>query len=63
VGDGLHAGGWHVDRQGPPDSLHLTVSAGNVPVVREFLADLEAAADEARGARVADRSTSYAETD
>jgi glutamate/tyrosine decarboxylase-like PLP-dependent enzyme len=63
VGDGLHAAGWHVDRQGPPDSLHLTVSAGNVPVVREFLADLEAAADEARGARVADRYTSYAGTD
>jgi glutamate/tyrosine decarboxylase-like PLP-dependent enzyme len=63
VGDGLHAAGWHVDRQGPPDSLHLTVSAGNVPVVREFLADLEAAADEARGARGTARSTSYAGTD
>lgn len=63
VGDGLHARGWHVDRQGPPDSLHLTVSAGNVPVVADFLADLEAAAAEARGAAVADRSTSYAGTD
>ena len=39
----------HLDRLGPPDALHLTVSHGNVAVVDEFLADLEAAVDEARG--------------
>ena len=32
--------GWHLDRQRPPDSLHATVSAGNAPVIDEFLADL-----------------------
>ena len=38
LGDALHARHWHLDRQKPPDSLHATVSAGNAPVVDEFLA-------------------------
>ena len=42
VGDGLKARGWHLDRQGPPDALHLTVSAGNVATMPEFIADLQA---------------------
>ena len=50
VGDGLAARGWYVDRQYPPDSLHLTVSNGNLPVVDEFLGDLAASVLEARGA-------------
>jgi glutamate/tyrosine decarboxylase-like PLP-dependent enzyme len=50
VGDALAARGWHIDRQYPPDCLHLTVSNGNVPVVDEFLGDLAACADEARSA-------------
>ena len=29
LGDALAARGWYHDRQGPPDSLHSTVSAGN----------------------------------
>ena len=48
VGDALAARGWHHDRQGPPDGLHLTVSAGNVPVVDRWLADLVEAVDEVR---------------
>jgi len=48
VGDALAARGWHHDRQGPPDGLHLTVSAGNVPVVDRWLADLAEAVDEVR---------------
>lgn len=61
VGDALHArGGWHLDRQSPPDSLHATVSAGNAPVIGEFLADLEAVVAEVRGERADDRSTTYA---
>jgi len=61
VGDALAArGGWFFDRQGPPDSLHGTVSAGNAAVVDEFLADLAAVGDAARGARADDRSTNYA---
>lgn len=47
VGDRLAARGWHVDRQYPPDSLHLTVSNGNLPVVDEFLGDLKISVGEA----------------
>ena len=63
VADAMHDRGWHLDRQGPPDSLHLTVSAGNVPVVDDFLDDLAAAVAQVRGQRAADRSTSYAGTE
>jgi glutamate/tyrosine decarboxylase-like PLP-dependent enzyme len=60
IGDALAArGGWALDRQTPPDTLHATVSAGNAPVIDDFLADLAAAVDEVRGRRAADRSTSY----
>ncbi len=60
VGDAMHERGWHLDRQSPPDSLHLTVSAGNVAVVDEFLADLRACTEQVAGARAEDRSTTYA---
>lgn len=61
VGDALaERGGWHLDRQGPPDSLHGTVSAGNVAVIDPFLADLHAVVAETLGTRTGDRSTSYA---
>ena len=60
VGDGLRRRGWFLDRQTPPDNLHATVSAGNAPVVEEYLADLAASVAEVRGERFDDRSTSYA---
>jgi glutamate/tyrosine decarboxylase-like PLP-dependent enzyme len=61
LGDALERrGGWHLDRQKPPDSLHATVSAGNVPVVDDFLHDLRACVDEVAATRVTDRSTNYA---
>ncbi len=60
VGDAMHERGWHLDRQRPPDSLHLTVSAGNAPVVDDFLRDLRACVDQVRGTRADDRSTNYA---
>lgn len=61
VGDALaRRGGWFHDRQTPPDSLHATVSAGNAPVIDEYLADLAESVAEVRGTRAADRSTSYA---
>ena len=50
LGDALATRGWHHDRQGPPDGLHLTVSAGNAPVIDQWLEDLVAAAAEARAA-------------
>lgn len=66
VGDALaRRGGWFHDRQTPPDSLHCTVSAGNAPVLDEYLTDLQLAVDEVGGLRApnslhGDRSTSYA---
>jgi len=60
VGDALQRRGWFHDRQGPPDTLHSTVSAANAPVIDEYLADLRACVDEVRGSRADDRSTSYA---
>ena len=60
VGDALLARGWYHDRQKPPDSLHSTVSAGNAPVIEEYLADLAECVAEVGGTRLTDRSTSYA---
>jgi sphinganine-1-phosphate aldolase len=60
LGDALRARGWLLDRQGPPDSLHATVSNGNVVVVDQFLTDLAECAADVRGRRTDDRSTSYA---
>jgi glutamate/tyrosine decarboxylase-like PLP-dependent enzyme len=63
VDDALKARNWVLDRQMPPDSLHATVSAGNAPVIEEFVRDLAAAVDEVRGTRTGDRSTNYATLD
>jgi sphinganine-1-phosphate aldolase len=60
VGDALRARGWYLDRQGPPDNLHATVSAGNAAVIEQYLADLRASVEEVLGARADDRSTNYA---
>ncbi len=60
VGDALQKRGWFHDRQTPPDSLHSTLSAGNAPVVDDYLADCKACVDEVAGQRLADRSTNYA---
>ena len=60
LGDALHERGWHLDRQKPPDSLHATVSAGNAPVVDEFLGDLCTAVNAVGGSHTDDRGTEYA---
>jgi glutamate/tyrosine decarboxylase-like PLP-dependent enzyme len=61
LGDALHErGGWHLDRQGPPDSLHATVSAGNVAVVDQFVADLRVCVAGVRGTQADNRTTNYA---
>jgi glutamate/tyrosine decarboxylase-like PLP-dependent enzyme len=59
LGEDLAARGWHQDRQGPPESLHLTVSAGNAVVLDEYLSDLASAAEESRS-RPSGRATNYA---
>ena len=50
---------WYLDRQGPPDSLHATVSNGNAAVIDQFLTDLGACVDEVGGRTTDDRTTTY----
>ena len=52
--------GWLLDRQKPPDSLHATVSAGNAPVVDEFLRRPARGRRRDRHAHTDDRGTEYA---
>jgi len=40
IADIMEERGWHLDRQQFPDSLHLTISWGNVKVMDDFIADL-----------------------
>jgi len=60
LGDALERRGWFHDRQGPPDSLHSTVSNSNTGVMDDYLEALRASADEVRGTSTDDRSTNYA---
>jgi glutamate/tyrosine decarboxylase-like PLP-dependent enzyme len=61
LGDALLArGGWFHDRQTPPDALHATVSAGNAPMIEEYLGDLRACAGALAGRHADDRGTQYA---
>lgn len=60
IGDAMAERGWFHDRQGPPDSLHATVSAGNVGVIESYLDDLRESVAAVLGERAADRSTNYA---
>ena len=47
VADGLRRRGWYVDRQGPPPSLHCTVSNVHHNKIEQFVTDLQAAVAEA----------------
>ncbi|MEP7115545.1 MAG: aminotransferase class V-fold PLP-dependent enzyme, partial [Ilumatobacteraceae bacterium] len=46
VAEALWRRGWYVDRQGPPPSLHCTVSAVHDGKIDSFVADLRASIDE-----------------
>lgn len=63
VADALGERGWFIDRQGPPDSLHLTVSNTNTGHVDEFLAALDDSVGASRGRVAGDRRTSYSTVD
>jgi glutamate/tyrosine decarboxylase-like PLP-dependent enzyme len=60
VGDALRRRGWFHDRQGPPDSLHSTVSNSNTGVIDQYLTDLADSVAEVAGTTADDRSTNYA---
>lgn len=60
LADALETRGWFHDRQGPPDSLHSTVSNSNTGVMDDYLIALRESAEEVRGTTTDDRSTNYA---
>jgi glutamate/tyrosine decarboxylase-like PLP-dependent enzyme len=60
LNDELSRRGWHLDRQGPPDSLHATCVPVHLSIMDEFLADLRASVAVVTGQHTDDRSTTYA---
>jgi sphinganine-1-phosphate aldolase len=60
VGNGLWERGWYCDQQGPPPSLHCTVTAGHEGVVGDFVAAIAAVADEVRAASAEAEQAPYA---
>jgi sphinganine-1-phosphate aldolase len=63
VHDELTRKGWHLDRQGPPESLHATCTPVHDRMMDEFLADLRDSVAAVGGSRTDDRSTSYAKVE
>ena len=59
IADALHARGWWVDRQGPPTTLHMTVSAHHESVAEVFLTDLAACVDEVARSGLAGQTGAY----
>ena len=51
LGEALAARGWYHDRQGPPDSLHSTVSNSNTTSIGEWIDDLRRAPSTTSAAR------------
>jgi sphinganine-1-phosphate aldolase len=62
VGDALSARGWHLDRQGPPESLHASCAPlhDTGSILDDFATDLAAVVAEVGTSRTDDRSTKYA---
>ena len=57
----FEVGGWFVDRQKPPDSLHITVNAIHKAFVDEFLVDLRSCVAEVAGRQLeGDHTRAYA---
>jgi sphinganine-1-phosphate aldolase len=60
VADALWRRGWYVDRQGPPPSLHCTVTQIHAELIDEFVADLRACIDDVLAeAAVSGRDVGY----
>jgi glutamate/tyrosine decarboxylase-like PLP-dependent enzyme len=55
IADLLEEKGWHLDRQQLPDSLHFTVSAGNIRVIDDFIVDLREVMQHTRKLRMENR--------
>ncbi len=59
VGERLGRGGWYVDQQKPPPSLHCTVNAVHGPVIGDFLDALRTAIDEVRATQASAAPAPY----
>jgi glutamate/tyrosine decarboxylase-like PLP-dependent enzyme len=59
VADALWRRGWYVDRQGPPPTLHCTVSVVHDGRIDAFVSDLRASLDEIIEARRRGSQGSY----
>jgi len=62
VGERLAAGGWYLDRQNRPDSLHATVHAGSAATVPALVDDLGRAVRAVGSGRAASRDTTYGQS-
>jgi glutamate/tyrosine decarboxylase-like PLP-dependent enzyme len=62
VGERLAAGGWYLDRQNRPDSLHATVHAGSAATVPALVADLGRAVRTVGSSRAENRDTTYGQS-
>ncbi len=62
VGERLAAGGWYLDRQNRPDSLHATVHAGSAATVPALVADLGRAVRAVGSSRAGRRDTTYGQS-
>jgi glutamate/tyrosine decarboxylase-like PLP-dependent enzyme len=62
VGERLAAGGWYLDRQNRPDSLHATVHAGSAATVPALVADLGRAVRAVGSSRAEHRDTTYGQS-
>jgi sphinganine-1-phosphate aldolase len=60
VNDELSRRGWQLDRQGPPDSLHMTCVPVHAHTITDFLVDLRDSVTVVARTRTGDRSTNYA---
>src|SRR6516165_7802139 len=59
VGERLATGGWYLDRQNRPDSLHATVHAGSAATVPALVGDLGRAVRAVGSSRAVSRDTTY----
>jgi glutamate/tyrosine decarboxylase-like PLP-dependent enzyme len=62
VGERLAAGGWYLDRQNRPDSLHATVHAGSAATVPALVADLGQTVRAIGSSRAEGRDTTYGQS-
>jgi glutamate/tyrosine decarboxylase-like PLP-dependent enzyme len=62
VGERLAAGGWYLDRQNRPDSLHATVHVGSAAAVPALVADLGRAVRGVGSSRAEHRDATYGQS-